>query len=192
LTEDGSGDSIEIRIERPFTSRLRKNQLLTPVITVVVYCGDEVRDTPVTLKGVHNLGYVGMLYDYVPDYKFALLCPAQMNDEDLGKFNSEMRLVMKVAKCKNDIDAFECLITSDPDFDDVQKATVNVIESLTGLNFEAKRKKVVPMATKHKNIATQLEERGEARGEIAANIKFIKKYYEKKSKDPQEIADLFD
>jgi hypothetical protein len=59
---------------------------------------------------------------------------------------------------------------------------------LTGLNFEVKRKKVVPMATKYKNIATQLEERGE----IAATIKLIKKYYEKRSKDPKEIADLFD
>jgi hypothetical protein len=188
LTEDGSGDSIEIRIERPFTSRLRKNQLLTPVITVVVYYGDEVWDAPMTLKGVLNLDHVGTLYDYIPDYKIALLCPAQMNDEDLAKFKSDMRKVMKVAKCKNDSDAFGRLVNSDPDFEDVQNATVNVIESLTGLDFEAKRKKVVPMATKYKNIATQLEERAK----IALTINHIKKYYEKKSKDPQEIADLYD
>jgi hypothetical protein len=206
--EDGSGGSIEIRVERPFTSRLRKNQLLTPVITVVAYYGDEAWDAPVTLKGVLDLEHAGKLREYVPDYKIALLCPAEMTDEDLAKFKSDMRMVMKVAKCGNDADAFGRLVTSDPDFGKVQNATVNVIESLTGFDFEAKRKKAVPMATKYKNMAQQFEEQAEKRAEErvteritervteqterATTIKHIKNYYDRKSKDPQEIADLFD
>jgi hypothetical protein len=196
LPEGVSGGSIEIRVERPFTSRLRENQLLTPVITVVAYYGDEVWDAPVTLKGVLDLEHVGKLREYVPDYKIALLCPAEMTDEDLAKFKPDMRMVMKVAKCGNDADAFGRLVASDPDFGKVQNATVNVIESLTGFDFEAKRKKAVPMATKYKNMATQLEERITERvteqTERATTIKIIKKYYDKKSKDPQEIADFYD
>ena len=82
-------------------SGFTKEDHLIPVITLVVYFGDQRWDAPRSVHQMFGQTYDEHLMSFVQDYKINLLEPAALSDEDLAKFTSDFGCVMAVfARCK--------------------------------------------------------------------------------------------
>lgn len=84
-----------------FLSGFRKEDKLVPVITLVVYFGDEPWDGP---KSIHEMfGPTDPeLLCFVPDYKINLVSFVEMSDEEIEQFSTVFQLVAGFAKRKRD------------------------------------------------------------------------------------------
>ena len=94
-SEDGS---LKIKLtSEEFLSGLRKEDKLIPIITAVIYLGDTPWDGPRSLHDMLDFKN-DVIKSYVPDYKLNLISPADMNDEEFEKFNTDLGFAMEVIK----------------------------------------------------------------------------------------------
>ena len=80
-----------------FLSGLRKGDKLIPIITAVVYFGDTPWDGPRSLHDMLDFKN-DAIKSYVPDYKLNIISPADMEDEEFGKFSTDLGFAMEVIK----------------------------------------------------------------------------------------------
>ena len=80
-----------------FLSGLRKDDKLIPIITAVVYFGDEPWDGPRSLFDMLDVRDE-RLYRFLSDYKLNLISPADIDDEEFVKFHTELGYAMKLLK----------------------------------------------------------------------------------------------
>lgn len=91
--EDGT---LKIKLtSEEFLSGLRKGDKLIPIITAVVYFGDTPWDGPRSLHDMLDFKN-DAIKSYVPDYKLNLISPADMEDEEFGKFSTDLGFAMEV------------------------------------------------------------------------------------------------
>lgn len=84
------GDSLKIKLtSEEFLSGLRKGDKLIPIITAVVYLGDTPWDGPRSLHDMLDFKN-DAIKDFVPDYKINLISPADMDDDEFTKFNTDL------------------------------------------------------------------------------------------------------
>lgn len=96
------GDSLKIKLtSEEFLSGLRKGDKLIPIITAVVYLGDTPWDEPRSLHDMLDFKN-DAIKDFVPDYKINLISPADMNDDEFAKFNTDLGFAMNVIKHQSD------------------------------------------------------------------------------------------
>ena len=92
------GDSLKIKLtSEEFLSGLRKGDKLIPIITAVVYLGDTPWDGPRSLHDMLDFKN-DAIKDFVPDYKINLISPADMDDDEFTKFNTDLGFAMNVIK----------------------------------------------------------------------------------------------
>ena len=84
-----------------FSSVFQKEDRLHPVITVVIYFSTDPWDGP---RSVHEMlsDIPPELLDYIPNYKLHLIEPAALSDEQLQKFQSNLREVLLFIKYAKD------------------------------------------------------------------------------------------
>ncbi len=87
-TESSSGD---------FLSKLRANDVLVPVVTLVIYLRAGEWDAPESLHGLFGNAGDDVLR-FVPDYKVNLVAPSRVGDSEFDKFSTELGLVLKYIK----------------------------------------------------------------------------------------------
>lgn len=93
--EDGE---LKIRLtQEEFLSGFRKDDKLIPVITAVIYFGPDEWDGPTSIHDMLKVPDERMLR-VIPNYSINLIAPARIDDEDFGKFNTDLGLAMKVIK----------------------------------------------------------------------------------------------
>lgn len=93
--EDGA---LKIKLtSEEFLSGLRKEDKLIPIITAVIYLGDTPWDGPRSLHDMLDFKN-DVIKSYVSDYKLNLISPADMNDEEFEKFNTDLGFAMEVIK----------------------------------------------------------------------------------------------
>ena len=93
--EDGE---LKIRLtQEEFLSGFRKDDKLIPVITAVIYFGPDEWDGPTSIHDMLKVPEERMLR-VIPNYSINLIAPARIDDEDFGKFNTDLGLAMKVIK----------------------------------------------------------------------------------------------
>ena len=96
------GDSLKIKLtSEEFLSGLRKGDKLIPIITAVVYLGDTPWDGPRSLHDMLDFKNHA-IKDFVPDYKINLISPADMDDDEFAKFNTDLGFAMNVIKHQTD------------------------------------------------------------------------------------------
>ena len=96
------GDSLKIKLtSEEFLSGLRKGDKLIPIITAVVYLGDTPWDGPRSLHDMLDFKN-DAIKDFVPDYKINLISPADMDDDEFTKFNTDLGFAMNVIKHQSD------------------------------------------------------------------------------------------
>lgn len=80
-----------------FLSGLRKDDKLIPIITAVLYLGEEPWDGPKSLFDMLDVKDE-RLTRFLSDYKLNLISPADMSDEEFEEFHTELGYVMKLLK----------------------------------------------------------------------------------------------
>ena len=84
-----------------FLSGFYKSDKLLPVITLTIYLGAGQWDAP---KSLHEMLTVRdeELLKYIPDYKLNLIAPADINDDELSAFHTELGIVLEFIKYSKD------------------------------------------------------------------------------------------
>ena len=80
-----------------FLSGFRKEDKLMPVITLVVYFGEESWDGPQSIREMLNTKDEVIL-SYVQDYKLNLIVPATIRDEEFDKFHTDLGAILQFIK----------------------------------------------------------------------------------------------
>ena len=89
--------------QEEYLSGFRKEDRLTPVITLTLCLSAEPWDAPTSLHEMLDIEDKRLLR-FVPDYKLNLLTPAQIADDEFAKFRTGLGAVMQFAKHRNDKD----------------------------------------------------------------------------------------
>ena len=107
ITVDNGVLKIRLTSEE-FLSGLRKDDKLIPIITAVMYFGEEPWDGPRSLFDMLDVRDE-RLYRFLSDYKLNLISPANMNEEEFEKFHTELGYAMKLLKHQSE-DADELIV----------------------------------------------------------------------------------
>lgn len=90
-----------------FLSGFKKGDILTPVITLTVYWGDDEWDGPRSLHEMFDTNTLP-LRKYIADYKLNLIAPYEITDFD--KFRTSLGTVLEVIKYASDEKAMNKLL----------------------------------------------------------------------------------
>ena len=130
--KDKTGQSSE-----EFLSGFRKGDRLMPVITLTLCLSAEPWDAPTSIHEMLSVTDERLL-KFVPDYKLNLLTPAQIAEEDFGKFRTGLGAVMQFAKHRNDQDVN--WMAGNKRFEEMDRETADPIKTVTwaGICFDEK------------------------------------------------------
>ena len=81
--------------------RFYKEDVLKPVVTLVIHFGADEWDAPLSLHEMMGTQNEKLMH-YVQDYQIHLIDPAKLTEEDLKKFTSSLREVIKYIKYSKD------------------------------------------------------------------------------------------
>ena len=127
-------DVLKIKLtSAEFLSGLRKGDKLIPIITAVLYFGEDPWDGPRSLFDMLDIRDKRLL-PFLNDYKLNLISPADMGEEEFEKFHTELGFAMRIIKHQKDVDK---LIEREGDRNISQEAAffLNAAAKL-GLEFE--------------------------------------------------------
>ena len=102
-----------------FLSSWKADDELVPVVTIVINFGEKKWDAPVTLhemfdKTKRKFQRNKVISEMVPDYKFILIDPHQMSEDDFERMDTNLKTVLKAiayARDKNKIELLEKIDT---------------------------------------------------------------------------------
>jgi len=104
---------------------------LIPVITLVIYCGSEDWDAPLSLKEMYS-NTNNVILAHAPDYHVNLIAPREMSDGEINEFHSNLREVMLYIKYSKDKAKLDKIIEKDSNFRNVERQAADVINVVTG------------------------------------------------------------
>ena len=137
---------------------------LLPVITLTIYFGSKKWDGPTSLHQMFDQSN-RFLLRFVPDYKINLMTPEHLTEEELDKFHTEFRNVMKFIKYSDNKDVLRNMINSDDSFKTVSRDTANLINVVTKSGFKIEEnEEVVDMCKAIMDIREEGREQGRAEG----------------------------
>ena len=150
--------------QEEYLSGFRKEDRLTPVITLTLCLSAEPWDAPTSLHEMLDVEDKRLLR-FVPDYKLNLLTPAQITDEEFAKFRTGLGAVMQFAKHRNDKDV--SWMEGNKRFEHMDWDTASLIKTVTGANIQIEKGESVNMWAAWENGINQARIDGEATGRQA-------------------------
>ena len=105
--------------------RFPKGSLLHPVVTIIIYMGEEKWDGPRTLHEM--LDFAGMpeeIRKMAPDYRMNILDVRRM--EDTGMFRTDVRHVLDFIRLSEDREALRRLVESEPYYKEMEEDAFDV------------------------------------------------------------------
>lgn len=84
-----------------YLSGIGKDDKLVPIVTLVVYFGDDHWDGPKSLHEILDFGD-NSLKEFVPDYKLNIISPYDMDEEEFEHFNTDFGMALKIIKHQQD------------------------------------------------------------------------------------------
>ena len=106
-----------------FLSGFYKEDVLTPIITLVIYFGADQWDGPRRLHEMFDQQDEKIL-SMVPDYKINLIAPAEMKDEEFEHFTTDLREVLLFLKYSKNKKKLKQLVETDAGFHEMETKTV--------------------------------------------------------------------
>ena len=117
-----------------FLWRYFKTDHLTPVITVVVFLGKDEWDGPRTLRDMYCIKDPVLLENSL-DYKMKLIEPNRMNDEDIEKFQTNMREMLLFLRAAGDKKQLYQL-ADEGKFRDMDPVAAHLLNEITQSNLK--------------------------------------------------------
>lgn len=118
---------------KEFLSGISREQKLLPLVTLVVYFGDDPWDGPLSLHEMLQVEQPKIL-QYTADYKVQLVAPYNLSDAELSKFQSNLKEVFSFIKYEKDKEKIMELI-QDEAFTSLDKDAAEVINTCTRLKL---------------------------------------------------------
>ena len=139
-----------------------------PVITLTLCLSAEPWDAPTSLHEMLSISNERLL-KFVPNYKLNLLTPAQISEEDFGKFRTGLGAVMQFAKHRNDQDVN--WMAGNKRFEEMDRETADLIKTVTGADIRFDEKgDVVNMWAAWENGINQARNDGRTEGRTEGRI----------------------
>ena len=158
--DEDSNSKISLTQEE-YLSGFRKEDRLTPVITLTLCLSAEPWEAPTSLHEMLATDDKRLLR-FVPDYKLNLLTPAQIAEEDFAKFRTGLGAVMQFAKHRNDKDVN--WMAGNKRFEQMDWDTASLIKTVTGANIQIEKGESVNMWAAWENGINQARIDGETTG----------------------------
>ncbi len=118
-----------------FLSGFYKEDTLTPVITLVILFDSKTWDGPRTLHSMMSTKNPNVL-KCAADYRINLIEPAAMSDEDLDKFQSNLRAVLGFIKYSNNSDALDAFLSKESSLHNLDAEAARVISMCTNTQID--------------------------------------------------------
>ena len=137
--KEAEASYVKNRVLQPggeYLSKFRKTDRLMPVITLTLCLSDEVWDGPTSIHEMLTVEDEQWL-KYVPNYTINLLTPAEIAEEDFGKFRTGLGPLLKFIKHRKD-NTLDWMGGTDL-FKRVDWDTGKLINSLAGGDLEIKK-----------------------------------------------------
>lgn len=115
-----------------FLSGFRKEDKLTPVITLTLYWGADKWDAPRTLHEMMNDKYKAVL-KYVDDYHLHLIIPNEITD--FSRFWTSLGEVLEFIKASDSEEMMMKVINDNPKFKNLENEAISAINVFTGTNI---------------------------------------------------------
>lgn len=165
--------SYKDRAEHPgeFLSGFYKTDKLLPVITLTIYLGAGQWDAP---KSLHEMLAVRdkSLLKYIPDYKLNLITPADINDNELGTFRTELGTVLEFIKYSKDKQRIKQIAADKAKFGNLPRDAAEMISTFGDFRIDYEtREETINMCKAVEDWAEELLTEGEARGRAEGEAK---------------------
>lgn len=121
-----------------YLSGFSKKDQLIPVITLVVYFGEEEWDAPLSLYEMLMVKDENIL-SFVPDYKIHLITPQELQEDDFEKFQTNFREVMLFLKYQKDKKEMKKLLNTDDIYRNLDRDAALVLNTCAGINVKLRR-----------------------------------------------------
>ena len=154
---------------------LPKEDFLRPVITLVIYLGTEPWKYP---RSVHQMLTDAPLelLEYLPDYQLHLIEPASLSDEQLMKFQSNLREILLCFKHANDKERFHTILR-DPRFTAMQYEAAVLLTEFADLKLnldENQKGGTIDMFSAFEQIKEDCKREGQTLGNFEARLAAVK------------------
>ena len=180
-----------------YLSGMKKEDRLSPVITLVINFGGKKWDAPLSLREMYGEQPEKVL-PFIQDYRVFMIDPMEMSDNDLQKLNSSLREVLAYIKYQRDKAQMEKLLNEDSKFSCLETNAALVINAMTNAGIAIDpNKEVVNMCEAIRQMVDEGimlgekrgEERGEKRGEMQKTLAIARRMLEK-NYPIEQVVDL--
>lgn len=166
------------------TGKLHRGQKITPVVTLILYYGEEewkgARSLHDMLKLPDENLYPGIL-PYIHDYGMNLVSIKNLSQGEASRFTSDFRLLVQYIRHRKDKNELDRLFADDTFSIEHPYETLSALAAITGdsryldIGRNVKEKRGLTMCVILDEAEKRGEIRGEKRGEIRGEIKGEKK-----------------
>ena len=180
-----------------YLSGMKKEDRLSPVITLVINFGGKKWDAPLSLREMYGEQPEKVL-PFIQNYRVFMIDPMEMSDNDLQKLNSSLREVLAYIKYQRDKARMEKLLNEDSKFSCLETNAALVINAMTNAGIAIDpNKEVVNMCEAIRQMVDEGimlgekrgEERGEKRGEMQKTLAIARRMLEK-NYPIEQVVDL--
>lgn len=180
-----------------YLSGMKKEDRLSPVITLVINFGGKKWDAPLSLREMYGEQPEKVL-PFIQDYRVFMIDPMEMSDNDLQKLNSSLREVLAYIKYQRDKARMEKLLNEDSKFSCLETNAALVINAMTNAGIAIDpNKEAVNMCEAIRQMVDEGimlgekrgEERGEKRGEMQKTLAIARRMLEK-NYPMEQVVDL--
>ena len=120
-----------------FLSGFKKDDVLTPIITLTVYWGADKWDAPRCLHDMFDPKYKKIL-PYVDNYHLHLIVPSEIDDFD--RFQTSLGEVLEFIKASKDEAQMDKVVRENPEFRKLENDAVSAINVFTGIQMPVDKK----------------------------------------------------
>lgn len=134
-----------------FLSGFYKEDRLLPVITLVIFWSPDEWDGPLSIHAMLSVKDERIL-KHIPDYRINLITPAGIADKDFEKFHTTLAEALQFIKYSRNKDKLAEVIEHDPDFEHLDRRTVEVINEVAKAGIE------IPQGAEEVNVCVAIQE----------------------------------
>ena len=168
--------------------RFYKEDVLKPVVTLVIHFGADEWDAPLSLHEMMGTQNEKLMH-YVQDYQIHLIDPAKLTEEDLKKFTSSLREVIKYIKYSKDKEKLSRILKDNSRML-IDREAVLVIKTITNTAIEiSEKEEKIDMCKAIDDMLSEREAKGEIRGIEIGEFRMLVKQVKKGRLTIEEAAE---
>lgn len=146
-----------------YLSGFYKEDVLKPVVTLVIHFGADEWDAPLSLHEMMGIKNKKLL-SFVQDYRIHLIDPARLTEDDLKKFSSSLREVIEYIKYSKDKDNLSRILKDNPRMI-IDREAALVIKTITNTPIEIPEgTEAIDMCKAVESMLNEREAKGKEQG----------------------------